>query len=706
MSFMSRFILSPTLLLACAAPVLSQSISSFSPTFGASDDPNYIIITGSGFSGRSIDVEFNGVRDLNAYANNADGTSIQTHVPVGAPLGPGPISVAVDGGSPVLSPQNFTVIGPGPYVSSFNPVTGSAGTTVTLNGAHFTGVTNVSFNGKPAQTINIQTDNSIQATAPAGVTSGPILVSSPDGAYLTTTNSTTTNFYATPGISGFSPTTGRPGTNVIVTGTNFLGATAIHFGSTVATDFTVLSNGAVRVSVPVGAQTGMIRVDAPAGGRLTTSNFVVQPTVFGFSPGFGPPTTSITITGANFLGTTSVQFNGLASPSVTGVTFGQLTATVPASATTGPITVNTTNGSSTSLTLFYVPASITGFTPTNSAPGTTVKITGNNFAGASAVTFNGQPAQSFVISNNTTIGAVVPAGVSTGPISVTTPAGTVISAGLFYAPPAIISFSPTHGLPGTNVVLTGANFLGATAVKFNGLAAQSFVVSNNTTISAIVPNNATTGPITVIAPAGTNTTAASFVLDYSSDLSLTLTNAPNPVFIGSNLVYTFVIANNGPFAAPNVVLTNTLPASVTFKSATASQGTLNTSGNPITGSLGSIPNGGQVSVTITVVPQATGTITDTATVASDYPDPAPANNTASTTATVLPLPLLSIQLSPPNQIKVSWPVALTNFGLEFKSSLGAANSWSNDPTTPVISGPDNVVTETNNGATRFYRLKK
>jgi hypothetical protein len=65
-----------------------------------------------------------------------------------------------------------------------------------------------------------------------------------------------------------------------------------------------------------------------------------------------------------------------------------------------------------------------------------------------------------------------------------------------------------------------------------------------------------------------------------------------------------------------------------------------------------------------------------------------------------------VQRSPPNQIKVSWPVALTNFGLEFKSSLGPANSWSNDPTTPVISGPDNVVTETNNGGTRFYRLKK
>src|SRR4030095_11983481 len=101
-------------------------------------------------------------------------------------------------------------------------------------------------------------------------------------------------------ITGFSPFAGRSGTNVILTGTNFLGATTVRFGATLATDFTVLSNNAIRATVPTGAQSGIFTLMAPAGSAQTSSNFVVQPTIFGFTPGFGSAGTSVTITGANF----------------------------------------------------------------------------------------------------------------------------------------------------------------------------------------------------------------------------------------------------------------------------------------------------------------------------------------------------------------------------------------------------------------------
>jgi large repetitive protein len=699
MRFSSRFFVPVILPLLGASLVSGQNISSFNPTFGSSSDLSFIDINGSGFSGGTLVVKFGNAQDTTAGATSD--THIQARVPASAPLTNCLISVSKNGGPPAFSPQFFTVIGPGPYVTNFNPFVGSSTTLVTIGGAHFAGVTNVSFNGKSGTGLAVTLDYSLTVHAPSGVTSGPITVRGTNGTFTTSSN-----FLAPPTITGFSPAAGRSGTNVIVTGTNFLGTTSVLFGSTPATDFTVLSNNAVRVGVPAGALTGALILMAPGGSYPTTSNFVVQPTIFGFTPGFGPVGTSVTINGANFnVGTPSVKFGGVQAATPTGISFSQLTAVVPAGATSGPVTLTTTDGTSTSANLFYLPANITSFTPTNSAPGTTVRINGVNFTNASAVSFNGTPV-SFVVTNNTTIGAIVPAGFSTGPISVTTPAGTANSAGLFYAPPGITSFSPTHGLPGTNVVITGLNFLGATVVRFNGTNANFTPPTNNTTLVAVVPNGAQTGPITVGAPAGTNSSAANFVLDYTSDVSVNVSDRPDPVFIGSNLTYTITVANNGPFNAPNVRLTNSLPASVTLKSAVTTRGILSTNSNPITGALGSITNGTPVIITLTVVPNTLGTIIDTVAIASDNPDPASGNDTFTAVTTVLPLPVLTIRSSGQSQLNILWPVALTNFGLQFNTVLNAGVPWANVITPPVISGDQNIVTETNSGGSRFYRLRK
>jgi hypothetical protein len=695
----SALFLPVVIVLVCTSEASAQNISSFNPTYGSAFDFNFIDVFGSGFAPGTISLKFGNTVDPTAGATST--THIQARVPTNAPLGPCLISVSLNGGPPAFSTQYFMVIGRGPFVTNFSPNVGSANTTVTVGGTHFAGVTNVSFNGKPGTSLVVALDYSLTVNAPNGVTTGPLTLIGTNGSYTTTSN-----FFVPPLISGFSPAAGRTGTNVLVMGSNFLGTTAVFFGTTSATDFSVLSNNAVRVAVPNGAQTGKLTLMAPAGSFLTTSNFVIQPTIFGFSPGFGPAGTSVTITGANFnVGTPSVKFGGVPAATPTGVTFSQLTAVVPSGATSGPVTLTTTDGSFTTANLFYLPANITTFTPTNSASGTRVKITGVNFTNASAVTFNGTAA-SFVVTNNTTIGATVPAGFSTGPISVTTPAGTTNSSGLFYAAPVITSFSPTHGLPGTNVVINGSNLLGTSLVKFNGTNASFTAPTNNTSLVAVVPNGAQTGPITIVTPAGTNTSASNFVLDNNSDLAVGVIGAPNPVFLGSNLTYTISVTTGGPFVAGNVRLTNVLPSSVILKSAITTRGTLSTNGNPITGALGNITNGTAVLVTLAVVPNTPGTIVNTANVTSDNPDPASANNTFSVTNTVSPLPLLSIRRAAPGRVTISWPVALTNFGLQFKSVLSPGTSWSDDTTVPVISGDQKVVTETNPGTSKFYRLKK
>ena len=75
--------------------------------------------------------------------------------------------------------------------------------------------------------------------------------------------------------------------------------------------------------------------------------------------------------------------------------------------------------------------------------------------------------------------------------------------------PTLTGFSPAGGPVGTAVTLGGAGLSLATAVAFNGSAAQ-FTVDSDTQITATVPAAATSGPISVTTPGGTATSAKIF----------------------------------------------------------------------------------------------------------------------------------------------------------------------------------------------------
>ena len=78
-----------------------------------------------------------------------------------------------------------------------------------------------------------------------------------------------------------------------------------------------------------------------------------------------------------------------------------------------------------------------------------------------------------------------------------------------------VQFSPAIAGPGAKVTLTGTNFTGATSVLFNGVSATfSNAVTNNTDlrITAMVPLEATSGPITVVTPQGSITSTELFLM--------------------------------------------------------------------------------------------------------------------------------------------------------------------------------------------------
>ena len=76
----------------------------------------------------------------------------------------------------------------------------------------------------------------------------------------------------------------------------------------------------------------------------------------------------------------------------------------------------------------------------------------------------------------------------------------------------LLSFAPAIGAIGDRVTLYGVGIgVGVNSVSFNGVAAQ-VVESNSIKVIAIVPNGATTGPITLATARGTATTSSPFTV--------------------------------------------------------------------------------------------------------------------------------------------------------------------------------------------------
>jgi hypothetical protein len=124
---------------------------------------------------------------------------------------------------------------------------------------------------------------------------------------------------------------------------------------------------------------------------------------------------------------------------------------------------------------------IDSFTPATAISGTVVTIKGSNFSNVTSVAFGGVAASSFTIDSATGISAVVGGGAS-GFVSATNLYGTGNLAGLNFIGPIISSFTPTIGVSGTPITITGVNFSGATGVAFGGTPAASFNVNSSTTI--------------------------------------------------------------------------------------------------------------------------------------------------------------------------------------------------------------------------------
>jgi uncharacterized repeat protein (TIGR03803 family) len=149
--------------------------------------------------------------------------------------------------------------------------------------------------------------------------------------------------------------------------------------------------------------------------------------------------------------------------------------------------------------------------PTSGKVFAAVTILGTNLTGATKVTFDGTEATFSVVSSSE-IKATVPAGAMTGTLEVTTLKGTLKSNLIFKVMPQLTSYTPTSGVAGTSVKITGTELTQTSDVTFGGVKATDFAVKSASEVTADVPTGAKTGKITITTLGGAATSPASFTV--------------------------------------------------------------------------------------------------------------------------------------------------------------------------------------------------
>jgi uncharacterized repeat protein (TIGR01451 family) len=217
--------------------------------------------------------------------------------------------------------------------------------------------------------------------------------------------------------------------------------------------------------------------------------------------------------------------------------------------------------------------------------------------------------------------------------------------------PASVTFTAASATQGTCSYVVATRTLtcnlGTIATSSNAMVTITVKPRDESTL-----NNTATITGSQWDPATGNNSASvnGLVVKKYVDLAVSVVGSANPVFAGENVTYTVVVKNvNVTTAASGAVMTDTLPASATFVSATTSQGSLVTppvgSTGMVTANLGTIAPNATATVTVTVKSTAAGSMTDTASVTGDDGDSNPVNNTASASTTVKAAALLKVLLA-------------------------------------------------------------
>jgi len=153
-----------------------------------------------------------------------------------------------------------------------------------------------------------------------------------------------------------------------------------------------------------------------------------------------------------------------------------------------------------------------------------------------------------------------------------------------------------------------------------------------------------------------------------ADLSLVKTASAARVATGEQITYTLTATNNGPDTAQSVTMTDTLPTTITYVSASGSGWTCSAASNVVTCTRDSLASGAAAIVTVVGTANHGGTsVVNAGSVTSKTPDPSSTNNTATVTVDVTAKAdlVMTKTVSGPTYVpggKLAFTVTVTNKG--------------------------------------------
>jgi hypothetical protein len=537
-------------------------------------------INGSGFTDAS-GVLFGTVASADVTIN--PDSSITASIPAHAA---GLVDVHVvlgDGMSAAATADHFTYIAV-PAVTAVSPAAGAlaGGNTVTITGSSFTSNATVKFGSTSATIVGTPTATKITVTAPASVPGGVIDVTV-TGTYGTSAAATADRYtyIAPPTVSVVSPAVGvtTGGGTVTVTGTNFTGVSKVTFAGVLGTTVAVQSPTQLTVKSPEHAfGTVDVQVFTAYGSSETSASDQ-------FSYDAVPTISSINRTQSSLAGGVPISILGANLGNVTGVMFGTVPATFfggspalldvtvpPHAAGTVDITLLVGSGSSaiSSVDKFTYLGSptVTKISPTTGpvAGGTTVTVTGTNFAATSTVAVGGIAATNVHVTSTTSLTFATPAQVAGLADVVVSSFGDspVVAADRFsYEPaPGVTGLSVTAGaLGGANVVtITGTNFVGVSKVFFGTTASAKVTTSSSTKLTVTVPAHVVgVVDVTVLATYGTSATGSGDQYSYEPVPAITAVSPGAGAPAGLTSV---TITGTGFFGTAKVEFATTLATNV------------------------------------------------------------------------------------------------------------------------------------------------
>jgi len=183
-----------------------------------------------------------------------------------------------------------------------------------------------------------------------------------------------------------------------------------------------------------------------------------------------------------------------------------------------------------------------------------------------------------------------------------------------------VSANPTTGTWSTPYWTVGTLENGASATL-------NIVAKVASSATGMVLNTATVSSTTYDPVSLNNTSIKSVQVKSKSDLSLSMSELPDPVFAGDSITYMLTVSNSGPSGAPNVVVQDILPEGLTIRSVKPTKGTWSWPD----WSIDVLAAGSSESLTIVaeVASNLSGVITNQAIVSSSATDLVSLNNTAS-----------------------------------------------------------------------------